>query len=106
MSWSNLPPVATVDCADAVVPEGVLQSEEPLLLRGLVAYWPALACERSVESAARYLGRFAVGSPLTVYVGDASIDGSANWKQKEASVSGSSRTSNAPASTSAPARRR
>jgi len=76
MTWlDDLPPVAALDCAGAEVPDGVLRGEEPLLLRGLVASWPALACDHSVESAASYLRRFHSPSPLTVYVGDASIDG-------------------------------
>ena len=76
MSWlADLPPVRVLDSADAVVPEDVLASDEPVLLRGLVADWPALACDRSVDSATRYLGRFGTLAPVTVYVGDAAIAG-------------------------------
>ena len=76
MNWlAELPPVAEVDCADAVVPEQVFESAEPLLLRGLVAGWPALECDRSVAAAARYLGRFGTSTPVTVFVGDASMGG-------------------------------
>lgn len=76
MTWlADLPAVAAVDCADAVVPQGIANSAEPLLLRGLVANWPALACDRSAAAAARYLGRFGTNAPVTVYVGDAAMDG-------------------------------
>ena len=76
MTWlAELPSVAALDCADAVVPEHVYDSAEPLLLRGLVANWPALACDRSMDAAARYLGRYHTNAPLTVFVGDASIGG-------------------------------
>ena len=76
MTWlADLPPVAVLDCADAAVPDEVYDSAEPMLLRGLVADWPALECDRSIEAAAGYLGRFGANAPVTVFVGDASIDG-------------------------------
>ena len=78
MNWlADLPSVAAVDCADGIVPEPICggESTEPLLLRGLIAKWPALACDRSITEAARYLGRFGTNAPVTVYVGDAAIDG-------------------------------
>lgn len=76
MSWlSELPSVRVLDCADAAVPDAVGQSAEPVLLRGLVAGWPAVAHGGSAETIMRYLARYATAAPLTVYVGDASIDG-------------------------------
>ena len=79
MNWlADLPSVATVDCADGIVPERICDGEsttEPVLLRGLVGKWPALACDRSITEAARYLGRFGTKAPVTVYVGDAAIAG-------------------------------
>ena len=79
MTWlANLPSVAALDCADGVVPPHLCNgqdSAEPVLLRGLVSHWPALACDRSIAATARYLGRFGTNAPVTVYVGDAAIDG-------------------------------
>ena len=76
MNWlSELPSVRVLDCADAAVPDAVCQSTEPVLLRGLVAGWPAVAHGRSEEAIIRYLARYATAAPLTIYVGDASIDG-------------------------------
>ena len=77
MGWlSDVPAVAAVACTDGVIPAQVFDSPEPMLLRGLVEGWPAVReCRRSVESARRYLGRFHTSAPLTVYVGDTSIDG-------------------------------
>ena len=75
MDWlSEVPPVAALDCADGAVPEDVFDADQPVLLRGLVAGWPAVRhCRRSVASAMRYLRRFSTDVPLTVYVGDESI---------------------------------
>ena len=76
MSWlSELPSVRVLDCTDAAVPDAVGHSTEPVLLRGLVAGWPAVARGGSAETIMRYLARYATAAPLTVYVGDASIDG-------------------------------
>ena len=76
MRWlSELPSIAALECADAAVPRQVLDSDVPVLLRGLVRDWPALACDESVAAATRYLGRFGTLTPVTVYVGDASIGG-------------------------------
>jgi hypothetical protein len=58
------------------IPATVFASPEPLLLKGLVAGWPAvLNCRDSLESAWSYLARFWSGDPVTVYVGEDDIDG-------------------------------
>ena len=58
------------------IPETLFASDTPVLLRGLVASWPAVAaCNTSLEAAYRYLGSFWSGDAVTVYVGDAGIDG-------------------------------
>ena len=56
--------------------EDVITSTEPLVLRGLVKNWPMVeaACE-SAQHAVDYLNQFSTDEPLTVYRGDASIDG-------------------------------
>ncbi len=71
---------ATTHILDGVAPDGipdsVFASPEPVLLKGLVAGWPAVEhCKPSMESAYRYLARFSTGDPVTVYVGDGGIDG-------------------------------
>jgi hypothetical protein len=58
------------------IPAAVFASSEPLLLKGLVAEWPAVAnCSESLESTYRYLAGFWSGDPVTVYVGEDGIDG-------------------------------
>ena len=66
----------TVECADSVIPQEVFESTEPVTFNGLVSDWPAVGrCSESIVSAARYLSQFWREEPLTVYAGDASIDG-------------------------------
>ena len=74
---SNLEPVEIVEgCKPGEIPEEVFESDKPLLLKGLVADWPAVAaCSRSLDAAAKYLSSFWSSQPVTVYVGDAGIDG-------------------------------
>lgn len=58
-------------CRPDDIPDEVLASDVPLLLKGLVADWPAVkACGGSVIDAARYLSRFWTNEPVTVYVSD------------------------------------
>ncbi|MDJ0910003.1 MAG: cupin-like domain-containing protein [Woeseiaceae bacterium] len=57
------------------IPDEVFESEVPLLLKGMVADWPAVAaCRQSLDRAAKYLSSFWTDKPVTVYVGDG-IDG-------------------------------
>jgi hypothetical protein len=63
-------------CSPGAIPARVFASEVPLLLRGLVAGWPAVAaCRPSLAAAAGYLSRFWIEQPVTVYAGDAGIEG-------------------------------
>ena len=72
----DLQPLASMDCANGVVPQGVLDSAQPVVLRGLIRRWPAVReCSGSVRTAGAYLTRFATDAPVTAYVGKASIDG-------------------------------
>ena len=57
------------------LPDSVRQSAEPILLRGYVAHWPAVIQCRDLSSTQDYLRSFWNDAPLTVYVGDESIDG-------------------------------
>ena len=75
-----LPEPAAVEilegCSPGEIPARVFESTVPLLLKGLVAGWPAVAaCSQSLAAAQRYLSGFWIDQPVTVYVGDAGIDG-------------------------------
>lgn len=69
---ANIPGVEVVSgCHRDSIPPEVLNSDVPLLLKGLVADWPAVqACRDSLQSAARYLSRFWTDDPVTVYVSE------------------------------------
>ncbi len=77
MTWTaDLAPMKSLDCANGIVPPSVFDDGVPVRLSRLVGGWPAVrACGPSAESTARYLSRFWSDAPVTVYVGDASIDG-------------------------------
>lgn len=63
-------------CESGQVPAEVMQSEQPLLLRGLVADWPLVdAAAQSADAADAYLRRFYNGTPVTVSEGPPGIDG-------------------------------
>jgi len=63
-------------CSPGAIPARVFESEVPVLLKGLVAGWPAVqACRQSLAAAASYLSGFWIQQPVTVYVGDAGIEG-------------------------------
>lgn len=63
-------------CTPANIPDDVFRSEQPLLLRGLVAEWPLVkAARQSAEAVDQYLRQFYNGTPVTVSVGPADIDG-------------------------------
>ena len=63
-------------CGPGTIPARVFASEVPLLLKGLVAGWPAVAaCRPSLAAAARYLSGFWIEQPVTVYAGDPGIEG-------------------------------
>ena len=63
-------------CEDGHVPEEVLRSEQPLLLRGLVADWPLVeAAKQSADAADAYLRQFYKGTPVTVSEGPPDING-------------------------------
>ncbi len=69
-------PLPGIDCGGGEIPPKVFESSEPLLLRGLVGDWPAVAhCGGSIPDAASYLSRFWREEPVTVYAADSSIDG-------------------------------
>lgn len=64
------------DCDPGKIPDRVLESEQPLLLKGLVADWPLVdAAKRSAEDADAYLRDFYNGKRVTVSVGPPEIGG-------------------------------
>ena len=64
----DISPVEVVEGVEPQsIPEEVFNSDKPLLLKGLVADWPAVkACSQGLDSAARYLSNFWVDNPVTV----------------------------------------
>lgn len=76
-SLSDIAPIDIVEgCTPEAIPDHILTSEKPLLLKGLVAGWPAVhACNHSITSAATYLANYWSNDPVTVYVSDENIDG-------------------------------
>jgi hypothetical protein len=74
---NNVTPIKEiVGCENGLVPEWVASSEQPLILRGLVADWPIVrAARRSNEDADHYLRGFYAGAPVTASSGAAEIEG-------------------------------
>lgn len=72
LSTSELPTVGIVEgCNPREIPADVVQSDVPVLLKGLVAEWPAVAaCNQSLAKAAQYLSNFWTNELITVYVSD------------------------------------
>ena len=63
-------------CKDGIVLDQVLQSEQPLLLRNLVANWPFVAAaKQSSDAADAYLREFYNGTPVAVSEGPSEIKG-------------------------------
>jgi len=63
-------------CLPGRLPEEVLLSSQPLVMRGLVADWPMVsAAAKSSDHGLDYLGQFDSGRPLTAMLGSPDIDG-------------------------------
>ena len=76
MSIAGPKAVESIDCDPGRLPDGVLESERPLLLNGLVADWPLVdAAKQSADAADSYLREFYNGKPVTVSTGPPEIDG-------------------------------
>lgn len=69
--------LAQIDgCLAGALPDDVLSSTEPLLLKGLVEDWPVVrAGQQSARSAADYIRSFDRDLPLTAYEGPPNIHG-------------------------------
>ena len=79
---ADLRPMESIDCADGVVPDGVLNAAEPVVLRGLIGDWPAVReCSASISAAAGYLARYWTNAPVTAYIGKASINGRFSYNE-------------------------
>lgn len=77
---------AAMEIVDGLTPQSipaeVYASDTPLLLKGLVADWPAVkACSPSLDAAAKYLSGFWSEKPVTVYVGQG-IDGRFSYNEE------------------------
>lgn len=70
-------PIREVDgVAPGTVPDAVLQSTQPLVLRGVAAHWPAVQAAASAADAVAYLRRFDAGrDPVVATVGPPGIRG-------------------------------
>jgi hypothetical protein len=70
-------PMREVSGIDArALPDDILRSPEPLVLRGLVAHWPLVRAGReSAQAACDYLKKFYRGSAVTVMAGPPEIKG-------------------------------
>lgn len=77
ISYSELDRVRELPGATpSAIPAEVFGAGEPIVLKGLVDSWPAVQASReSFPAIATYLSRFFTHQPVTVYVGDADIDG-------------------------------
>lgn len=63
-------------CQANCIPTEVLESTQPLVLRGLVDKWPMVEMSRnSTQQAVDYLSQFSTDEPLVVYRGESDIGG-------------------------------
>jgi len=63
-------------CSPAQLPDDVVQSAQPLILKGLVRDWPLVKASRqSADAADKYLRRFYNGTPVRASVGPPEIKG-------------------------------
>lgn len=69
--------IEIVDCRQREnVPEYVLSSCLPLLLKNMVSHWPSVQAElKGLRHSADYIRQFATQQPLTVYRGEPDIEG-------------------------------
>lgn len=76
MSIAGPKAVESMNCDPGKFPDGVLESERPLLLKDLVADWPLVdAAKQSADAADSYLREFYNGKPVTVSAGPPEIAG-------------------------------
>ena len=70
MNYSDATPVRTAEGINAgAIPDWIFASEQPVVMRGLVAHWPAVTqSDGSLDSTEQYLGSFVTDKPVTAYV--------------------------------------
>ena len=69
-------------CRPEAIPDRVLNSPVPLVLRGLVDSWPLVqAAKQSAADSINYLAQFDSGVPLTVFTGPAENQGRVFYNQ-------------------------
>ncbi|MED5621105.1 cupin-like domain-containing protein [Ideonella sp. BN130291] len=61
------------------LPEALLRSTEPLVLRGLVAEWPAVQAAQAAGGITAYLRRFDAGATVGAWIGPPEIQGRFNY---------------------------
>ena len=61
--------------AGTALPSEVYTSRVPVLLRGFISHWPAVAACSTAGHASEYLSKFWSDQPLTVYVGEPKFGG-------------------------------
>ena len=62
-------PIEEIHCSSSVVPERVYTAETPLVLRGLVDDWPAVAAaKQSNQAVVDYLKQFYNGQPVNAFM--------------------------------------
>ncbi|WP_345549971.1 cupin-like domain-containing protein [Microbulbifer aestuariivivens] len=75
-TWDLPPATERSDCRPGVFPENLLQSNEPVVLRGFCRDFPAVqACASSSRDAAAYLNAFYSGLPVNASYGPPEIEG-------------------------------
>ena len=74
---SDLPHVEILEgCTPQDIPDSAFRSEVPVVMKGLVADWPAVkSCSQSLEAAAQYLAQLWTDESVMVYLGESDIDG-------------------------------
>ena len=69
-------------CKADNIPQGVLYSSQPIILRGLVDNWPMVESAKiSAVQAVDYLAKYSTHEPLTVYRGEPEIKGRVFYNQ-------------------------
>src|SRR5690606_28389074 len=76
-------PVEVIEnCSADKIPDAVLSSRLPLVLKGLVASWPAvIAAQESAEAVNDYICRFYNGELVNAAIGDENSDGRVFYNQ-------------------------
>jgi hypothetical protein len=70
-------------CAADQIPQEILQSSQPIILRGLVDDWPMVESAKiSAVGAVDYLSKYSTDEPLTVYRGKPEIKGRVFYNQE------------------------